>query len=172
MANINNNIRGKKLFKSGSSGAFASKGSDGEITVSSERATELNSLNDISPIFNDDALYQNNKFLLKQIEDLRLDVEELHAFIKDAFGKDSSSAASQGAKGEKGDTGATGAKGAKGDKGDTGATGATGPQGPAGADGADGSDASVSGASGSFTATSGKSSVTVTVSNGLISTIK
>jgi len=169
MANINNNIRGKKLFKSGSSGAFASKGADGEVTVSSERATELNSLNDISPIFNDDALYQNNKFLLKQIEDLRLDVEELHAFIKDAFGKDSSSAASQGAKGDKGDTGATGAKGAKGDKGDTGATGATGPQGPAGADG---SDASVSGASGSFTATSGKSSVTVTVSNGLVSTIK
>ena len=169
MANINNNIRGKKLFKSGSSGAFASKGSDGEVTVSSERATELNSLNDISPIFNDDALYQNNKFLLKQIEDLRLDVEELHSFIKDAFGKDSSSAASQGAKGDKGDTGATGAKGAKGDKGDTGATGATGPQGPAGADG---SDASVSGASGSFSATSGKSSVTVTVSNGLITTIK
>tara|TARA_A100001201_G_scaffold133769_1_gene121047 strand:- start:42 stop:560 length:519 start_codon:yes stop_codon:yes gene_type:complete len=172
MANINNNIRGKKLFKSGSSGAFATKGADGEITVSSERATELNSLNDISPIFNDDALYQNNKFLLKQIEDLRLDVEELHAFIKDAFGKDSSSAASKGAKGDKGDTGATGAKGAKGDKGDkgdTGATGATGPQGPAGADG---SDASVSGASGSFSATSGKSSVTVTVSNGLITTIK
>ena len=172
MANINNNIRGKKLFKSGSSGAFASKGADGEVTVSSERATELNSLNDISPIFNDDALYQNNKFLLKQIEDLRLDVEELHAFIKDAFGKDSSSAASQGAKGEKGDTGATGAKGAKGDKGDkgdTGATGATGPQGPAGADG---SDASVSGASGSFSATSGKSSVNVTVSNGLITQIK
>jgi len=168
MANINDNIRGKKLFKSGSSGADAIKGSDGEITVSSEKATELNALTDISEIFNDDALYQQNKFLLKQIEDLRLDVEELHAFIKDAFGKDSSSAASQGAKGEKGDTGATGAKGAKGD------TGArpTGPQGPAGADGADGSDASVSGASGSFTATSGKSSVTVTVSNGLVSTIK
>jgi hypothetical protein len=172
MASINNNIRGKKLFKSGSSGAFATKGADGEITVSSERATELNSLNDISLIFNDDALYQNNKFLLKQIEDLRLDVEELHAFIKDAFGKDSSSAASKGAKGDKGDTGATGAKGAKGDKGDkgdTGATGATGPQGPAGADG---SDASVSGASGSFSATSGKSSVNVTVSNGLITQIK
>ena len=60
-------------------------------------------------------------------------------------------------------------RGAKGDKGDTGATGATGPQGPAGADG---SDASVSGASGSFSATSGKSSVNVTVSNGLITQIK
>ena len=172
MANINDNIRGKKLFKSGSSGQDASKGSDGEITISSEKATELNALTDVSEMFNDEGIYQNNKFLLKQVEDLRVDVEELHAFIKAAFGKDSSSAASQGAKG---DTGATGAKGDKGDKGDTGATGATGPQGPAGADGADGadgSDASVSGASGSFTATSGKSSVTVTVSNGLISQIK
>ena len=93
MASINNNIRGKKLFKSGSSGAFATKGADGEITVSSEKATELNSLNDISLIFNDDALYQNNKFLLKQIEDLRLDVEELHAFIKDFVGTNSTAGA-------------------------------------------------------------------------------
>lgn len=154
MANINDNVRGKKLFKQGSSGQKAAKGSDGEYTVSKEISDDLTGLTDISDVYNDDGLYQVNRFLLKQIEDIRQDVEELHAFIKDAFGKDSSSAASQGA---------------KGDKGDTGATGATGPRGPAGADG---SDASVSGASGSFTATSGKSSVTVTVSNGLISTIK
>jgi len=163
MANINDNIRGKKLFKEGSSKQQAVKGSDGEYTVSKEISDDLTGLTDISEVYNDDGLYQVNRFLLKQIEDIRQDVEELHAFIKDAFGKDSSSAASQGPKGD------------KGDKGDTGATGATGPQGPAGADGADGkngSDASVSGASGSFTATSGKSSVTVTVSNGLISTIK
>jgi len=181
MANINDNIRGKKLFKEGSSGADAVKGSDGEVTVSKEKSDELSALTDISEVFNDEALYQSNKFLLKQIEDLRQDVEELHSFIKSAFGKDSSSASSKGAKGDKGDTGSTGPQGPKGDtgatgaqgpKGDTGSTGATGPQGPAGADGADGSDASVSGASGSFTATSGKSSVTVTVSNGLISTIK
>ncbi len=165
MANINDNIRGKKLFKQGSSGANASKGSDGEITVSKEISDELVALTDISDVFNDNALYQSNKFLLKQVEDLRTDVEELHAFIKDAFGKDSSSAASQGAKGDtgaqgpKGDTGNTGpqgpagtngtngtngsdgsdgAKGDKGDKGDTGNTGATGPQGPAGATGATG----------------------------------
>ena len=154
MANINDNVRGKKLFKQGSSGQKAAKGSDGEYTVSKEISDDLTGLTDISDVYNDDGLYQVNRFLLKQIEDIRQDVEELHAFIKDAFGKDSSSAASQGS---------------KGDKGDTGATGATGPRGPAGADG---SDASVSGASGSFTATSGKSSVTVTVSNGLISTIK
>ena len=163
MANINDNVRGKKLFKEGSSKQQAVKGSDGEYTVSKEISDDLTGLTDISEVYNDDGLYQVNRFLLKQIEDIRQDVEELHAFIKDAFGKDSSSAASQGPKGD------------KGDKGDTGATGATGPQGPAGADGADGkngSDASVSGASGSFTATSGKSSVTVTVSNGLISTIK
>ena len=184
MANINDNIRGKKLFKEGSSGQRAAKGSDGEYTVSKEISDDLAGLTDISQVYNDDGLYQYNRFLLKELEDIRQDVEELHAFIKDAFGKDSSSAASQGAKGNKGDTGAAGAKGDNGDKGDkgdtgaTGATGATGPQGPAGADGADGadgkdgSDASVSGASGSFTATSGKSSVTVTVSNGLISQIK
>ena len=169
MANINDNVRGKKLFKEGSSKQQAVKGSDGEYTVSKEISDDLTGLTDISEVYNDDGLYQVNRFLLRQIEDIRQDVEELHAFIKDAFGKDSSSAASQGAKGDKGDKGDTGATGAKGAKGDTGATGATGPQGPAGADG---SDASVSGASGSFTATSGKSSVTVTVSNGLISTIK
>ena len=140
MANINDNIRGKKLFKSGSSKQRAVKGSDGEITVSSEVATDLASLTDMSDLFNDDGLYQYNRFLIKQIEDLREDVEELHAFIKDAFGKNSATAASQGAKGD------TGAQGPKGDKGDT---GLQGDRGPAGADGKDGSDASVSGFTGS-----------------------
>ena len=96
MANINDNIRGKKLFKEGSSKQQAVKGSDGEYTVSKEISDDLTSLTDISDLFNDDAIYQTNKFLLKQVEDLRQDVEELHAFIKDAFGKDSTSAASKG----------------------------------------------------------------------------
>ena len=80
-------------------------------------------------MFNDDAIYQTNKFLLKQVEDLRQDVEELHTFIKDAFGKDSSSAAS---KGDKGDAGNAGPQGPQGPQGATGATG------PAGADGRNG----------------------------------
>jgi len=126
MANLNDNIRGKKLFKAGSSKQRAAKGSDGEITVSSEVASDLANLTDMSDLFNDDGLYQYNRFLIKQIEDLREDVEELHAFIKDAFGKDSSSAASQGAKGDtgaQGPAGADGSDGAKGDKGDKGAKG-------------------------------------------------
>jgi len=126
MANLNDNIRGKKLFKEGSSKQLASKGSDGEITVSKEISDDLASLTDVSDVFNDDGLYQVNRFLLKQVEDLRADVEELHAFIKDAFGKDSSSAASQGAKGD------TGSQGPKGN------TGSTGAQGPAGVNGSDG----------------------------------
>jgi len=126
MANINDNIRGKKLFKQGSSRQKAVKGSDGEITVAKEITDELASLTDMSALFNDDGLYQYNKFLIKQIEDLRADVEELHAFIKDAFGKDSSSAASQGAKGD------IGPQGPKGDKGDKGDEGAQGPKGDAG----------------------------------------
>ena len=159
MANINDNIRGKKLFKEGSSKQQAGKGSDGEYTVSKEISDDLTSLTDISDLFNDDAIYQTNKFLLKQVEDLRQDVEELHAFIKDAFGKDSSSAAS------KGDTGATGPQGPKGD---TGATGATGATGPAGADGKNGSDASVSGFKGQKTV--GKE--TWTFEAGLLKSIK
>ena len=93
MASINSKIRGKKLFKAGSSDQAATKGGDGEITVSSEKATELNSLTDISEIFNDEALYQSNKFLLKQIEDLRLDLEELHTFVKDFMGTSSTKGA-------------------------------------------------------------------------------
>ena len=147
MANINDNIRGKKLYKEGSEGQDASKDSNGEIVVSKEKAAELDSLSDISEVFNDDGLYQANKFLLKQVEDLRTDVEELHAFIKDAFGRDSSSAASKGDTGDtgpqgpKGDTGArgpAGTTGPTGPKGDTGAAGATGPQGPKGDTGATG----------------------------------
>ena len=132
MANINDNIRGKKLYKQGSEGQDASKDSNGEIVISKEKAAELDSLSDISEVFNDDGLYQANKFLLKQVEDLRTDVEELHTFIKDAFGKDSSSAAS------KGDTGTTGPQGAQGPKGDTGAAGAAGTNGTNGKNGADG----------------------------------
>ena len=179
MANINDNVRGKKLFKEGSSKQQAVKGSDGEYTVSKEISDDLTGLTDISEVYNDDGLYQVNRFLLKQIEDIRQDVEELHAFIKDAFGKDSSSAASQGAKGEKGDTGATGAtgpKGPKGDKGDTGDT-ITGPQGAkgdkgdkgdTGATGPAGSNASVSGFKGSKTV--GKE--TWTFEDGLLKTVK
>ena len=92
MANINDNVRGKKLFKEGSSKQQAVKGSDGEYTVSKEISDDLTGLTDISEVYNDDGLYQVNRFLLKQIEDIRQDVEELHAFIKDAFGKKSSGA--------------------------------------------------------------------------------
>tara|TARA_R100001463_G_scaffold26260_5_gene61628 strand:+ start:3818 stop:4360 length:543 start_codon:yes stop_codon:yes gene_type:complete len=179
MANINDNIRGKKLFKSGSSGQLAVKGSDGEITISSEKATELSALTDISEIYNDEALFQTNKFLLKQIEDLRADVEELHAFTKAAFGKDSSQASS---KGSKGDTGSQGPKGDKGDKGDTGATGSQGPKGNTGAtgaagadgkDGKDGSDASVSGVSSDVVVVvnSKGSTKTLEFTNGLLKTV-
>ena len=192
MANINDNIRGKKLFKSGSSEQEAVKGGDGEITISSEKATELNNLTDISEIYNDEALFQSNKFLLRQLEDLRLDMEELHAFVKAAFGKDSSAASSKGAKGDtgsqgpkgdtgstgpqgpKGDTGNTGAQGpagsngtngAKGDKGDTGATGAQGPKGDKGDTGATGP-AGADGKNGSDASVSGVSSdVTVVVNS-------
>jgi len=45
MASINSNIRGKKLFKSGSSDQAATKGGDGEITISSEKNQQFANAN-------------------------------------------------------------------------------------------------------------------------------
>ncbi len=122
MANINDNIRSKKLYKSGDT-TRAYKDSSGEIVVPSKVATEIAAVSDITELLNDHDNYSKSIYLLKEIENMRQDIEELHAFIKDAFGKNSLSAASQG---PKGDTGATGPQGP---------TGATGP---AGADGKNG----------------------------------
>ena len=127
MANINDNIRSKKLYESGDT-TRAFKNSNGQVVVPSKVASKINEITDFTEIYNDELLLENTKYFLKEIENMRQDIEELHAFIKDAFGKDSTSAAS------KGDTGATGPQGPKGD------TGATGPQGPAGANGRDGAD--------------------------------
>ena len=134
MANINDNIRTKKLYKSGDT-SKAYKDSNGEIVVPSSVASEIAAVSDITELLNDHDNYLKSIYLLKEIENIRLDLEELHSFIKSAFGKDSTSAAS------KGDTGATGPQGAQGPKGDTGATGsqgATGATGPAGANGSNG----------------------------------
>ena len=118
MANINDNIRTKKLYKSGNT-SRAYKDSNGEIVVPSSVASEIAGVSDITELLNDHDNYSKSIYLLKEIENIRLDVEELHTFIKNAFGKDSTSAASKGAKGD---------------------TGLTGPQGPDGANGADGAD--------------------------------
>ncbi len=128
MANINDNIRTKKLYKSGKT-SKAYKDSNGEIVVPSSVASEIAAVSDITELLNDHDNYSKSIYLLKEIENIRLDVEELHTFIKNAFGKDSTSAAS------KGETGATGPQGATGA---TGPQGSQGPAGPAGANGADG----------------------------------
>ena len=127
MGNINDNIRSKKLYKSGDVKA-AYKDSDGNIVVPAVIATELDAIDGITEVMNDSGVFHVNKHLVKEIENMRLDIEELHGFIKDAFGKDYTQASS---KGEKGDAGATGPQGL---------TGSTGPQGSAGASGSAGRD--------------------------------
>ncbi len=107
MASINDNIRTKKLYKSGDT-TRAYKDADGEIVVPSKIASDIAAIADITDAINDGANYENAKYFLKEIENIRLDLEELHAFVKDAFGKDSSTATS---KGDKGDTGNTGPQG-------------------------------------------------------------
>ena len=128
MANINDNIRTKKLYKSGNT-SRAYKDSNGEIVVPSSVASEIAAVSDITELLNDHDNYSKSIYLLKEIENIRLDLEEIHTFIKNAFGKDSTSAAS------KGETGATGPQGPQGATGAAGAAGANGSNGKNGADG-------------------------------------
>jgi len=136
MANINDNIRTKKLYKSGDT-SRAYKDSNGEIVVPSSVASEIAAVSDITELLNDHDNYSKSIYLLKEIENIRLDLEEIHTFIKNAFGKDSTSAAS---KGEKGESGATGPQGPQGPQGATGATGAAGAAGANGSNGKNGAD--------------------------------
>lgn len=133
MANINDNIRTKKLYKSGNT-SRAYKDSNGEIVVPSSVASEIAAVSDITELLNDHDNYSKSIYLLKEIENIRLDLEELHTFIKNAFGKDSTSAAS------KGETGATGPQGPQGPQGTAGAAGADGADGSDGSDGKNGAD--------------------------------
>ena len=140
MANINDNIRTKKLYKSGNT-LRAYKDSNGEIVVPLSVASEIAGVSDITELLNDHDNYSKSIYLLKEIENMRLDIEELHGFIKAAFGKDSTSAASKGDTGDRGlrgytgSTGNQGIQGVAGAKGDTGSAGSNGSTGPAGADG-------------------------------------
>jgi hypothetical protein len=122
MGNINDNIRSKKLYKSGEVDE-AYKDSNGDTVVPTKVAAELDAIDGITEIINDPGVFHVNKHLVKEIENMRLDIEELHGFIKDAFGKDASQAASRGAKGDTGPAGAKGAAGAKGSNGKNGADG-------------------------------------------------
>ena len=131
MGNINDNIRSKKLYKSGEVNE-AYKDSNGDIVVPTKVAAELDAIDGITEIINDSGVFHVNKHLVKEIENMRLDIEELHGFIKAAFGKDSSQAASKGdtgAQGPKGDTGAAGAAGTNGTNGTNGSNGKNGADG-------------------------------------------
>ena len=142
MGNINDNIRSKKLYKSGNV-TSASKDSNGEIVVPASIAAELDAIDGITEIINDSGVFHVNKHLVKEIENMRLDIEELHGFIKDAFGKDYTQASSKGDTGDRGlrgYTGPSGSNGADGAKGDTGVAGANGADGNDGSDGKNGAD--------------------------------
>ena len=150
MGNINDNIRSKKLYKSGQVDK-AYKDSNGDIVVPTKVAAELDAIDGITEIINDSGVFHVNKHLVKEIENMRLDIEELHGFIKAAFGKDYTQASSKGDTGDRGlrgYTGPSGSNGVDGAKGDTGAAGAkgdtglTGPKGATGATGAAGANGS------------------------------
>ena len=122
MGNINDNIRSKKLYKSGEVNE-ASKDSEGNVVVPVEVAAELDAIDGITEVMNDSGIFQHNKHLIKEIENMRLDIEELHGFIKDAFGKDYTQASSKGATGDRGLRGYTGTSGSSGTNGTDGKDG-------------------------------------------------
>ena len=134
MANINDNIRTKKLYKSGDT-SIAYKDSNGEIVVPSSVASEIAGVSDITELLNDHDNYSRSIYLLKEIENIRLDLEEIHTFIKNAFGKDSTSAASKGDTGDRGLRGYTGSTGSQGIQGVAGSNGSNGVAGSNGKDG-------------------------------------
>ena len=122
MGNINDNIRSKKLYKSGEVNE-ASKDSEGNVVVPAEVAAELDAIDGITEVMNDSGIFQHNKHLIKEIENMRLDIEELHGFIKAAFGKDYTQASSKGATGDRGLRGYTGTSGSSGTNGTDGKDG-------------------------------------------------
>ena len=158
MARINDNIRSKKLKKQASSAELtemakksrkAELNTSGELIMTADAKTAIEQALDPSVLINDPALFSQAKFYFKQLEDLREEIEEIHAYIVDAFGKDSTAAASVGGKGDQGDkgdkgdpgtNGTDGTNGAKGDKGDPGTNGAKGDKGDKGDPGTNGTD--------------------------------
>ena len=137
MGNINDNIRSKKLYKSGEVDE-AYKDSNGDIVVPTSVAAELDAIDGITEIINDSGVFHVNKHLVKEIENMRLDIEELHGFIKAAFGKDYTQASSKGDTGDRGLRGYTGSTGSQGVQGVAGSNGSNGSNGAAGSNGKDG----------------------------------
>ena len=137
MGNINDNIRSKKLYKSGEVDE-AYKDSNGDIVVPTKVAAELDAIDGITEIINDSGVFHVNKHLVKEIENMRLDIEELHGFIKAAFGKDYTQASSKGDTGDRGLRGYTGSTGSQGIQGVAGSNGSNGSDGAAGSNGKDG----------------------------------
>lgn len=134
MGNINDNIRSKKLYKSGEVDE-AYKDSNGDIVVPTSVAAELDAIDGITEVINDSGVFHVNKHLVKEIENMRLDIEELHGFIKAAFGKDYSQASSKGDTGDRGLRGYTGSTGSQGVQGVAGSNGSNGAAGSNGKDG-------------------------------------
>ncbi len=134
MGNINDNIRSKKLYKSGEVDE-AYKDSNGDIVVPTKVAAELDAIDGITEVINDSGVFHVNKHLVKEIENMRLDIEELHGFIKAAFGKDYTQASSKGDTGDRGLRGYTGSTGSQGIQGVAGSNGSNGAAGSNGKDG-------------------------------------
>ena len=171
MGNLNSAIRLKKLYELKATLERAEKDAQGIVNIPEKEYDEIEASTDMLDIVDDSAKYELLKPIVKTLEDLRKDVEDIHSYISSAFGLDPTKASSQGPqgpKGDKGDKGDTGPQGPTGPKGSTGATGPQGPQGPAG------SDASVEGYTGEITVVTSLKGATVNLiyEKGLLKSVK
>jgi hypothetical protein len=141
MANLNSSLRIKKLYELKTGIDRVIKDVDGIVKVPQSDYEKIEEEDDIYDILDDHAKYTALKPILKHLEDLRKDVEDVHSYLSTAFGLDPRQASSQGPQGPRGPQGVrglTGATGPAGPKGNTGATGASGTSGTSGVNGATG----------------------------------
>lgn len=92
MANINSSPRNKKFFKEDASATVPYIDENGDITLPSSQFTTVSGSNNFLDYYLDAGKFESHRGLLKEIENLRQDVEELHEFTVNAFGTDSSQA--------------------------------------------------------------------------------
>lgn len=86
MATLNSSTRLKKLYKEKTGISFPVIDTDGIVSIPASKYTEVENASNMLNIVMDDAKYEFLKPVLKHIEDLRLDVDEIHSYINNAFG--------------------------------------------------------------------------------------
>lgn len=91
MAKLNDKLRIKKLYELKADIDKVVRDVDGLVKVPTKEFDEISAEQDMYDLIDDHAKYSTFKPVLKQLEDLRQDVEDIHGYIISAFGDDPAS---------------------------------------------------------------------------------